>query len=143
MTKNFIILTKSEDGKVNGATINKFYDGLKPGKYELSAKKLNKRSLPQNSYIHAVLIPEFRKALNEVGYGEVKTNEQAKMIMKSMFLTRSVEGAPGSKPVHYVQDTHDLTKEEMGVLIDEVIRFAATEMNYQIPYPGEKLMLWQ
>jgi hypothetical protein len=143
MPTPFTILNKTEDGKVNGTAIRKFFDGLKPGRYELSAKRLNKRSLQQNAYLHAVLIPEFRKALNEVGYNEVKTNEQAKLIMKSMFLTRSVEGAPGSKPVHYVQDTHDLTKEEMSTLIDEVIQFAAENLNYVIPYPNEQTLLWQ
>lgn len=143
MTKNFIILTKSEDGKVNGATINKFYDGLKPGKYELSAKRLNRRSLPQNSFIHAVLFPEFRKALNEVGYDEVKTDQQAKEICKKMFLTTQIANKNTGEVMEYTKHTSELTKEEMGIFIDEVIRFAATEMNYQIPYPGEKLMLWQ
>jgi hypothetical protein len=143
MPTPFTILIKSDDGKVNGTAIRRFFDGLKPGRYELAAKRLNKRSLQQNAYLHAVLIPEFRKALNEVGYNEVKTNEQAKLIMKSMFLTRSMEGAPGSKPVHYVQDTHDLTKEEMSTMIEEVIQFAAENLNYIIPYPNEQTALWQ
>lgn len=129
-----------KDGRVqNRKPLTVLLQSLKDGRYLLEITKPDKRSLQQNKYLHAVLIPEFRKALNSVGYGEVKTDEQAKLIMKSMFLTR--ETTNGEKPVHFVQDTHTLTKEELGILIEEVIQFAAENMNYQIPYPNEQTIL--
>lgn len=141
MSKQFII-TRIEDGVIQDISkLVRLCAPLKDGKYEFSVSKVSKRSNPQNRYLHGVLIPEFRKALNSVGYGEVKTDEQAKLVMKSMFLTREFPSETGGKPVHFVQDTSALTKEEMGVLIEEVIAFAAENLSYQIPYPGEVLTL--
>lgn len=34
-----------------------------------------------------------------------------------------------------------MSKEEMGKFYDEVIQFAAENMNYQIPYPSEQTTL--
>lgn len=143
MSKIFCI-SAFKDGQLQNRTgLVKLFRSLKDGKYEISVTKISKRSNQQNRYLHGLLIPEFRKALNSVGYNEVKTDEQAKLIMKSMFLTREMPNESGGKPVHYVQDTSALSKEEMGVLIEEVIQFAATEMSYIIPYPNEQVMLWE
>lgn len=142
MSKQFII-SQFKDGQLQNRTgLTKLFRSLKDGKYEISVTRVSKRSNPQNRYLHGLLIPEFRKALNSVGYNEVKTDEQSKLIMKSMFLTREMPNESGGKPVHYVQDTSALSKEEMGVLIEEVIQFAATEMSYVIPYPNEQLVMY-
>lgn len=141
MSKKFTIINVNEAGEITNRNNLKELFTLKKGRYMVEVSGADKRSLQQNKYIHAVLIPEFRKALNSVGYGEVKTDEQAKLVMKSMFLTREFPSETGGKPVHFVQDTSALTKEEMGVLIEEVIAFAAENMNYQIPFPGEILTL--
>lgn len=131
-----------KDGKLSLKSKKKVEQELstmKDGFVKLEVHYVNQRSLPQNNYIHGVLIPEFRKALVSVGYGEIKTDEQAKRIMKSMFLTREVSNEVGGNPVHYVQDTSDLSKSEMGELIEDVIRFASENCNYQIAYPNEQL----
>lgn len=114
---------------------------LEDGLVELTLKHKNQRSLQQNAYLHGLLIPEFRKALNSVGY-EIKDDVQAKRIFKALFLTRHVEnhnkdGVLAEVPI--VLDTSTLNKKEMSELYDEVIRFCAEHMNYQIPYPGEKM----
>lgn len=143
MNKLFII-SQFKDGQLQNRTgLTKLFRGLKDGKYEISVTHISKRSNQQNRYLHGLLIPEFRKALNSVGYNEVKTDEQAKLIMKSMFLTREMPNESGGKPVHYVQDTSPLSKEEMGVLIEEVISFAAENMNYQIAYPNEQITMYE
>lgn len=125
----------------NLAAFDRFKSQLKPGKYLASFKGLSKRTPPMNAYLHGVLIPEFRKALNGVGYDEVKTDEQAKRILKSMFLTRQVTNKETGEMIEYVADTSDLTKEEMSILYDEVIKFAAENMNHQILYPNEQSMM--
>ena len=114
---------------------------LEDGLVELTLKHKNQRSIQQNRYLHGLLIPEFRKALNSVGY-DIKDDVQAKRIFKAMFLTRHVEnhnkdGVLLEVPI--VLDTSTLNKKEMNELYDEVIRFCAEHMNYQIPYPGEKM----
>lgn len=111
------------------------------GRYVVKITKANKRTLPMNGYLHGVLIPEFKNALRSVGYDEVKTNDQAKLIMKSMFLTDHIVNKETGEGIAYVKDTHKLTTTEMSALFEEVIRFAADKMNYIIAYPGEALKM--
>lgn len=133
---------KIESGELkikNRAKMLEYMKTLPDGWYRLELKKTTQRSLPQNSYFHGVLIPEFRKALNGVGYNAVKTDDQCKRVIKSMFLTREISNEDGGKPIHFIQETHTLSKEEMTILIQEVIQFAAENLDYVIPLPGEKL----
>jgi hypothetical protein len=126
---------------INRNKVNKDIAQLPPGLYETKMIPKSERSLPQNSYFHAVLVPEFRNALIGVGY-RIRDDVEAKMILKSMFLTRAIENAdPNAKPVHYVLDTSTLSKEQMWDLVEEVIQFAAENLNYRIPYPNERLKL--
>lgn len=133
------ILHKREGEIVNKSTVRKYIDQLNDGRYLVVIQNKNKRTLPMNAYLHGVLIPEFRKALNSVGYAEVKNDDQAKLILKSMFLVDSVFNKETGETIKYVKDTHDLTTIEMSELFEEVIRFAAANMDYQIPYPNEQL----
>lgn len=124
---------------LNKSTVKKYFDQLADGRYLVIIQNKNKRTLPMNAYLHGVLIPEFRKALNSVGYAEVKNDDQAKLILKSMFLVDSVFNKETGEVIKYVKDTHDLTTIEMSELFEEVIRFSAANMDYQIPYPNEQL----
>lgn len=125
----------------NQQVLDKALTELKDGRWYVDFQNKNKRTLPMNAYLHGVLIPEFRKALNSVGYAEVKNDYQAKLILKSMFLTGEVFNKETGEVIKYVKDTHDLTTVEMSELFEEVIRFTAANMDYQIPYPGEKMMI--
>lgn len=137
---NQLILHKSNGAITNRAAVRKFFDTLPDGATILNAEKKKKtRSLQQNAFFHGVLIPEFRMALNSVGYDEVKNDDQAKLIMKSMFLTGSITNKETGEIITYIKDTHDLTTTQMMELIEDVIKFAAENMNYQIPYPNEQL----
>lgn len=135
-------IVNMEGGHVqNRKPLTVLFQSLKDGKYLLEISKSDKRSNPQNRYLHGLLIPEFRKALNSVGYDEVKTDVQAKLIMKSMFLKRQVVNKETGEVIEYIQDTSDCTKEELNILIDEVIKFCAENMNYPIAFPNEQLMM--
>lgn len=125
---------------IEGGRIRKAIE-VPDGKYKIEVSPLNQRSLAQNSYLHAALIPEFRKALNGAGYDEVKTDAQAKLIIKSMFLTASVYSEIQKMEINYVRRTRDLNKDELNTLIDEVIKFTAENLNHQIAYPNEQLMM--
>jgi hypothetical protein len=139
MPKDFVISVIKDGQVANPAPLRKLFTGLKDGRYEVSVKRLNRRSLPQNAYIHGVLFPEFRKALNEVGYDAVQTNEQAKEIAKKMFLTVTIPNVNTGEVIEYTRHTSELSKEEMTIFIEAVIKFTAENMNYIIPYPGESL----
>lgn len=143
MTRHWTILTIRDGKPVNAENVRKLFNQLTEGKYNVDITKIDKRSNQQNRYLHGVLIPEFRKALNSVGYDEVKTDSQAKEIMKQTFLKREVVNKETGGKLEYVQQTRDLTKEENNILIEEVIKFCAENMNYVVPYPNEQVELWQ
>lgn len=143
MSRHWTILTIRDGKPVNPDNVRKLFNQLKEGKYNIDITRIDKRSNLQNRYLHGLLIPEFRKALNSVGYDEVKTDSQAKEIIKQMFLKRQVVKKDTGEVLEYVQQTRDLTKEENNILIEEVIKFAAENMNYIIPYPNEQVELWQ
>lgn len=115
--------------------------GLPAGDYTVEFKKGHKRSLPQNSYLHGVLIPCFREALNGVGYDEVRTDEQAKEIIKQMFLKVQVTNEETGEVLEYVKNTSELTKFETSELYEAVWKFSAEHLNYIIPSPQEQLSL--
>lgn len=141
MAKYLNILNIKEGKIVNPKAFKTLVEALKDGRYKCEISPFNQRSLPQNAYLHSLLIPEFRKALNSVGYDAVKNDSQAKDIMKSMFLVAEMGNTQTGEVIKYIRRTRDLNKEELSVLIEEVIRFAAENMNYQIPYPSEQLMM--
>lgn len=136
------ILHISNGKVINRSTVKKYFDQLTDGRFLVSIQSKNKRTLPMNAFFHGVLVPEFRKALNSVGYFEVKTDDQAKRIIKSMFLTEETFNRETGEVIKYVKDTHDLTTVEMSELFEEVIRFSAANMDYQIPYPGEQIKIF-
>ncbi len=138
LMKSFVIVHIRNGEITNRAAVAKWYKEMSDGKHIWESSKCNKRSLPQNAYLHGVLIPEFKNALRSVAYDEVKTDEQAKEIMKRMFLVSSVVNKETGEVLEYVKSTSELTKEEMSNLINEVIKFAAENMNYQIPFPNEQ-----
>lgn len=142
MSKGWVIISIEEGQIINPKPVRKLFNSLKDGKYNVEISKISRRSNQQNRYLHGVLIPEFRRALNSVGYDEVKDDEQAKEIMKQMFLKRQVVNKDTGEVLEYVQQTRDMTKEENNILIEEVIKFAAENMNYQIPYPNEQVEMF-
>lgn len=142
MSRHWTILNIRDGKPTNADNVRKLFNQLKDGKYNVDLTKIDKRSNQQNRYLHGVLIPEFRKALNSVGYDEVKTDEQSKEIMKQMFLKRQTVNKETGEVLEYVQQTRDLTKEENNILIEEVIKFCAENMSYTIPYPNEQLEIY-
>jgi hypothetical protein len=88
--------------------------------------------------LHAVLIPCFREALNQAGYDEVRSDEQAKLLMKSLFLKRSTTNHETGEVLDYIQDTSALNTLEMAELYEAVWKFCAENLNYFIPSPGQQ-----
>jgi hypothetical protein len=127
-----------KDNQFNGGSWKAFTNKLSQlpdGKFLVKVENISKRSNQQNRYIHAVLIPEFGKALHQQGHEHLNDPAIAKKVMKEIFLKTEVDGLP------FTKDTSDLTKAEMSVLIEEVIKFCADNLNYQIAYPNEQLTM--
>ncbi len=129
-----------KDGKVveKQRIVNLFK--VKDGRYEIEISSISKRSNQANRFIHGVLFPEFKNALCSVGYN-IQSDEQAKEVSKKMFLSDRIVNEKTGEVLEYTKHTADLTKEEMNVFIEDVIRFSAEEMNYVIPYPNEQVTI--
>lgn len=130
------------EGKVQNPTVLKnALRSLTEGRYVVKIDKATKRSLNQNAYLHGVLIPCFRSALYEAGYDEVKTNEDAKDIMKLMFLKKRVVNKETGEVLEFPGHTAELTTVEMATLFEDVFKFCAESLNYFIPSPLEQLQI--
>ena len=97
-----------------------------------------KRSLSQNAYIHGVLIPEFKKAMNECGWDEIRTDQDAKDWMKKEFLSYSIINKKTGEYSNLIKDTSACTTGEMTEFINVAIKFAQENMNYTIYAPNEQ-----
>lgn len=139
--KHQIFISIKSGEITNRKAVATLFKSLSDGRYDLEISDVSRRSNQWNRYLHGILIPEFRKALNEAGYDEVKTDAQSKEIIKRMFLTRQVSNKETGEVLEYTQRTRDLSKFEASVLIDEVVKFAAENMNYVIPMPSEQTTL--
>lgn len=99
--------------------------GLKNGSYRVEFKKIDIRSVAQNDYLHGVVFPIVLHGLRNLGYDEIKDNEDVKVFLKNQFLKN--------------KRTRDLSKTEMKDFIESVIKWGAEYLSVQIPYPNEKI----
>lgn len=134
-------INKSKGQFTNNGKLKEHMATLPDGRYLVTVKSSKIRSLQQNAYLHGLLIPEFKNALREAGYDEIKTDEQAKQLMKMMFLKRSIANKETGEVLEYTEDTHNLTTLELNILIEDVIRFCADKLSYVVPYPNEQLTM--
>jgi 6-pyruvoyl-tetrahydropterin synthase len=139
MTKEVYI--SIEAGKiVNKTTFQKALWECKDGRYLIKIEPKKKRTIPQNAYIHGVLFPELANAFKDAGYEGIDA-QLAKDIAKKEFLTRQIVNNETGEVKEYVKDTSKLSTLEMNEFIESVIRYAAVNMNYEIPYPNENARL--
>lgn len=143
MKKDFVIIRIVDGGIDNIKGIVNLFVGVPDGKYIVERSRYNKRSNQQNRYLHGLLIPELKNALRYAGYDEVRTDEQAKDIMKNMFLKVHTTNINTGEVIEYTKHTSELTKAETNELIDAVIKFCAESLNYPIAYPNEQMNLYE
>src|SRR5438046_587116 len=110
-----------QDGQIkNPKVVRKFFEEMPDGKHLLSSKGISKRTLPQNAYLHW-MFNLVKEGLQNIGYREVKTADQAKHVCKSLFLSYEVDNGTGGK-IKLIKRTRDLSKDEMSQFIDETIQ---------------------
>lgn len=132
-----------EKGKiVNRTAVRNRFAELADGQYRMTIEKANKRSDPQNRYLHGVLFPELAKAFEQAGYKPMNA-VIAKNIAKKMFMTKAALNPDTADLMEYVQDTRDASTTEINELIEAVIQFSAEQLQYTIPYPNEQTQLYQ
>jgi hypothetical protein len=138
-TREFFVTMR--DGQVvNRNTLKDQIVSLPDGKYIFKIEDKSVRTSNQNRYMH-LMFSMIQKGFYDIGYREVRSTEDAKYIMKEMFLKYTVDNGTGGK-IQMVRRTRDLTKEMMAEFIDECIQFAAENLNVVIPAPDEQVKMF-
>src|SRR5438552_17183381 len=75
---------------VNMQELKAAFNSLKDGKHQVTIKDVRNRSLPQNDYYWAVIVPMCRKGLYDAGYDEVRTNDDAHEVLKHEHLRKRI-----------------------------------------------------
>ena len=135
-----------DDGSIRISYKEKWLESIKANfpagtRFRLTAERLyNKRSLAQNSYLHAYLFPETRKALIEAGWNEHEiTEEIVKDFLKEKFLKTESYNETTGECITYTKNTSSLTTIEAMYFIDQVIKWAGEYLHYTLLEPNEQV----
>jgi hypothetical protein len=132
-TREFFI-TMRYGQVINRNCLKDQIQSLPDGRFIFKIEDKSVRTSNQNRYMH-LMFSMIKDGFRDIGYNEVRTTEDAKYIMKDMFLKYFIDNGTGGK-IAMVKRTRDLTKEEMAVFIEECIQFAAENLNVVIPAPN-------
>jgi hypothetical protein len=102
-------------------------------------KAKKKRSNPQNSFWHGVVIPIMQQALKDAGH--FMTNEQTHELLKLRFLKETILANENGEYIERVKSTTELTTTQFAELIMEVQRFAVEYFNVIVPDPNSDISL--
>lgn len=122
----------------NKITLRQAFNRLKDGRYIVKIDNFNKRSLNQNAYYHGVVVPLVKDGLNEMGYKEIRTNEDAHEVLKSMFLKKQIPNEHGEF-IELNGSTAKLTTVEFMEFKEDIQQWAAEYLGINIPDPNEQL----
>ena len=141
MKQEFISLIK--DGKLQPSTTNnilKVLSGLEGKRVRITLEKVSaKRSLQQNAYLH-LLFTIFTESLNELGNDF--TMDEVKELCKAKFLLVDVMNAETGEVIgQRIKGTSEMTKTELNLFIENIIRWAADYFSIVLPYPSEQLQV--
>lgn len=115
-----------------------YLNELPAGRYKVIIEQVDKRTLSQNSWFHAVL-PEIVIGLRAAGFDEVKTPEDAKDVVKALFFKKEVTN--GTETFEVIQGTSKTSKLDFSTKADEIIKWAAEYLQIQIAPPGDQTEL--
>lgn len=98
----------------------------------------SRRSLPQNSYYHAVIIQEVKLALLELGH--MLSDDEVHFFLKSKFNSVQIPSKEGEL-IELPGTTTTLTKTEFSEYVERIIQWSAEYLNISIPAPNTDLQL--
>lgn len=141
MTEFFIHI---DAGQVtNKQVLENILRKLTSGRYLVKIKKHNKRTLNQNAYYHGIVVPLVKDGLIDIGYNEIKTNEDAHEVIKYLFLKKTIPNEHTGEAIELLGSTKELSTTEFILFIQEIQQWAAEFLNIQIPDPNEQLQVFK
>lgn len=139
MIEGFINIT--DDGQIeNLKGFLKKAATLKPGRHYFKIEPKNKRTLPQNAWLHAIL-PEIAKRLYDLGWYDIKTPNDAKKFIKALFFRKVITNGKISQEI--VEDTSDTSKEDFTERAEEIIAWCWEYLNLNVAPPGKQVKMYQ
>jgi hypothetical protein len=103
-------------------------------------KAKKRRSNPQNSFYHGVVIPIMQQCLKDAGY--LMTNESVHDMLKLRFLKESIlVNEESGEYIERIKSTTELTTTQFAEYILDIQKFAVEYFNVQIPNPNEEITL--
>jgi hypothetical protein len=117
-----------------------YLNDVPAGRYKVIVEQVDKRSLQQNSWIHAIL-PEIVIGLREQGYSEVKTPEDAKDVIKALFFKKEVTN--GTETIEIIQGTSKASKLDFSTKAEEIIRWASEYLGIDVAPPSEQTEIFK
>lgn len=118
--------------------INSPFKGFEDGWYLARCRSLKKRSLPQNSWFHAVL-PDILEGLREKGFNEVKTETDAKNVVKALFFKKTISN--GIEDIEIIEDTSDTSKLDFAERAEDIIIWANEYLGLDIAPPAQQTLM--
>lgn len=136
MPRQFIIRKTAAGEWENVKQWKQHLADLPPGRYKVNELvPYKQRSLNQNSWFHVVL-PAILAGLQEIGYSEIKSVDQAKAFVKSLFFR--VVYTNGIDVVEVIQGTSETDKTDFASKADEIINWAREYLGIDIAPPGQQ-----
>lgn len=130
-----------KDHKIqNPKAIRELFDDITDGRYRIEVTKSNKRSLAQNAWLHAIL-PDILQGLRDAGYSEIRTTQDAKDVLKSLFFKKTVSN--GIEEIPVIEGTSETSKENFIERADEIIRWAQEYLNINVAPPGKQFEFFE
>ena len=103
-------------------------------------KAKKRRSNPQNSFYHGVVIPIMQQCLKDAGY--LMTNESVHDMLKLRFLKESIlVNEESGEYIERIKSTTELTTTQFSEYILDIQKFAVEYFNVVIPDPNQEITL--
>jgi hypothetical protein len=123
----------------NKQVIRKAFEELKDGRYLVSIESGKNRTNPQNRYYWGCCLTLVKEGLQDIGYREVRTNEDAHEVLKYLFLKKLIPNEETGEVIEILGTTTKLSTTEFNEYIERIIQWASEYLNIQIPLPNEQL----
>lgn len=136
---NEFTIHKTKDGWRNQRAYKQHLLDVPIGSYKIIMEPLGKRTTLQNAWFHSIL-PEIRMALRDAGFSDIKTNEDAKDLVKSIFFKKKISN--GVEEIEVIQGTSKTAKLDFAEKADEIIRWAAEYLGINIAPPEKQLTVF-
>lgn len=132
------------NGEITNKTkVRSVFTDLRDGKYLVKISSMKKRSLLQNAYYHAVVVPMVKDGLREAGYNEVRTNEDAHEVLKHLFLKKKIKSEKTEEEITIAGSTTKLTTTDFNKFLEEVWQWASEYLGITIPEPNQQMTMFE